>query len=111
MIFVKQGLTFLFFCASFGKRCERVLLPLGEGGAAERKPDRAQPQEKRRMRAGMRNMPALTRRFSLGFALSGSGASRRHPLPEGALHKKCWAVIDRPYSLGYATVGALYERP
>jgi len=30
---------------------------------------------------------------------------------EGALHKKCWAVIDRPYSLGFATVGALYERP
>jgi len=28
-----------------------------------------------------------------------------------ALHKKSWAVIDRPYSLGYATVGALYERP
>src|SRR5439155_18777920 len=29
----------------------------------------------------------------------------------GALHKKPWAVIDRPYSLGFATVGALYERP
>src|SRR6059058_5233743 len=29
----------------------------------------------------------------------------------GALHKKSWAVIDRPYSLGSATVGALYERP
>ena len=29
----------------------------------------------------------------------------------GALHKKSWAVIDRPYSLGCATVGALYERP
>jgi len=28
-----------------------------------------------------------------------------------ALHKKSWAVIDRPYSLGCATVGALYERP
>ena len=27
------------------------------------------------------------------------------------LHKKSWAVIDRPYSLGFATVGALYERP
>jgi len=26
-----------------------------------------------------------------------------------ALHKKSWAVIDRPYSLGCATVGALYE--
>src|SRR5438034_5341769 len=25
--------------------------------------------------------------------------------------KKSWAVIDRPYSLGCATVGALYERP
>ncbi len=24
---------------------------------------------------------------------------------------KSWAVIDRPYSLGRATVGALYERP
>src|SRR2546427_8721480 len=33
--------------------------------------------------------------------------SRRH----AALHKKPWAVIDRPYSLGFATVGALYERP
>jgi len=33
------------------------------------------------------------------------------PLPLGALHKKSWAVIDRPYSLGFATVGALYERP
>src|SRR5213594_4082018 len=30
---------------------------------------------------------------------------------ERALHKKSWAVIDRPYSLGSATVGALYERP
>src|SRR5207249_9415074 len=29
----------------------------------------------------------------------------------GALHKKSWAVIDRPYSLGFATVGTLYERP
>src|SRR5438874_2391725 len=28
-----------------------------------------------------------------------------------ALHKKSWAVIDRPYSLGCAIVGALYERP
>src|SRR5438445_26817 len=32
-------------------------------------------------------------------------------LRQGALHKKSWAVIDRPYSLGCATVGALYERP
>src|SRR5438128_2419810 len=31
--------------------------------------------------------------------------------PIAALHKKSWAVIDRPYSLGLATVGALYERP
>jgi hypothetical protein len=22
-----------------------------------------------------------------------------------------WAVIERPYSMGFATVGALYERP
>ena len=28
-----------------------------------------------------------------------------------ALHKKSWAVIDRPYKLESATVGALYERP
>ena len=29
-----------------------------------------------------------------------------------ALHKRSWAVIDRPYSLRFATVeGALYERP
>src|SRR5207244_13434845 len=27
------------------------------------------------------------------------------------LHKKSCAVIDRPYSLGCATVGPLYERP
>ena len=27
------------------------------------------------------------------------------------MHKKSWAVIDRPYSLGCTTVGALYERP
>ena len=27
------------------------------------------------------------------------------------MHKKSGAVIDRPYSLGFATVGALYERP
>jgi len=32
-------------------------------------------------------------------------------LAGSALHKKSWAVIDRPYSLGCATVGALYERP
>ena len=31
-------------------------------------------------------------------------------LAPAALHKKSWAVIDRPYSLGCATVGALYER-
>src|SRR5439155_14503952 len=37
--------------------------------------------------------------------------SREEPFPLGALHKKSWAVIDRPYSLGFATVGALYERP
>src|SRR5260370_9958152 len=28
-----------------------------------------------------------------------------------ALHKKSRAVIDRPYSLGFVTVEALYERP
>src|SRR5262249_19088899 len=28
-----------------------------------------------------------------------------------ALHKKSRAVIDRPYSLRFPTVGALYERP
>src|SRR5437870_1694456 len=33
------------------------------------------------------------------------------PQRRPALHKKSWAVIDRPYSLGFATVGALYERP
>src|SRR5436309_13083689 len=32
-------------------------------------------------------------------------------IPSVALHKKSWAVIDRPYSLGFAAVGALYERP
>src|SRR5256885_16120379 len=37
-------------------------------------------------------------------------SAREVPLPLGeALHKKSWAVIDRPYSLGCATVGALYE--
>src|SRR2546429_8466989 len=34
-----------------------------------------------------------------------------YAFPSSALHKKSWAVIDRPYSLGCATVGALYERP
>jgi hypothetical protein len=34
------------------------------------------------------------------------------PTPKDrALHKKSWAVMDRPYNLGFATVGALYERP
>ena len=27
------------------------------------------------------------------------------------MNKKSWAVIDRPYNVGFATVGALYERP
>src|SRR6266516_1256936 len=27
------------------------------------------------------------------------------------VNKKSWAVIDRPYNVGFATVGALYERP
>src|SRR5207247_9921777 len=27
------------------------------------------------------------------------------------VNKKSWAVIDRPYNMGFATVGALYERP
>src|SRR5439155_2049835 len=35
----------------------------------------------------------------------------QYSLIRPALHKKSWAVIDRPYSLGCATVGALYERP
>src|SRR5437773_10202256 len=35
----------------------------------------------------------------------------KRQLSDWALHKKSWAVIDRPYSLGCATVGALYERP
>src|SRR5947208_5107126 len=43
-------------------------------------------------------------------AFAALGASTP-PLQGGALHKKSWAVIDRPYSLGCATVGALYERP
>ncbi len=33
------------------------------------------------------------------------------PQEAQALHKKSRPVIDRPYSLGFATVGALYERP
>src|SRR5436190_15505179 len=39
------------------------------------------------------------------------GPWRKRALLSTALHKKSWAVIDRPYSLGCATVGALYERP
>src|SRR3989442_6280775 len=39
------------------------------------------------------------------------GRSRKRRPRRWALHKKSWAVIDRPYSLGFATVGALYERP
>src|SRR5438093_13310897 len=27
------------------------------------------------------------------------------------VNKKSWAVIDRPYNVRFATVGALYERP
>src|SRR5439155_11415865 len=38
-------------------------------------------------------------------------AEQVQPNMPRALHKKSWAVIDRPYSLGCATVGALYERP
>src|SRR5438132_4912387 len=39
------------------------------------------------------------------------GPWRKRALLSTALHKKSWAVIDHPYSLGCATVGALYERP
>src|SRR5438132_2460334 len=39
------------------------------------------------------------------------GPWRKRALLSTALDKKSWAVIDRPYSLGCATVGALYERP
>src|SRR5260370_10901503 len=42
----------------------------------------------------------------IGLALRGRLSPSR-----GALHKKSRAVIDRPYSLGFAPVGALYERP
>src|SRR5438093_12556092 len=38
-------------------------------------------------------------------------AEQVQPNMPRALHKKSWAVIDRPYSLACATVGALYERP
>src|SRR2546422_9983488 len=41
-------------------------------------------------------------------SLSGGGKMKRILT---VLHKKSWAVIDRPYSLACATVGALYERP
>src|SRR5207253_8262246 len=41
----------------------------------------------------------------------GDGLDSRLLTTGRALHKKSWAVIDRPYSLGCATVGALYERP
>src|SRR5438093_13600281 len=38
-------------------------------------------------------------------------AEQVQPNMPRALHKKSWAVIDRPYSLACATVRALYERP
>src|SRR5207253_6446803 len=41
----------------------------------------------------------------------GDGLDSRLLTTGRALHKKSWAVMDRPYSLGCATVGALYERP
>ena len=53
--------------------------------------------------------------FALPLELAGQGTAVGKELWvgsfRGALHKKSWAVIDRPYSLGCATVGALYERP
>src|SRR5213594_3909822 len=46
------------------------------------------------------------RRSSLSLPAEGK------PIPLlAALHIKFWALIERPYSLGSATVGALYERP
>src|SRR5437762_6312959 len=66
---------------------------------AKREPDRAKPQKKSEQ-AGWFSREPPRPRFR-------SGA----PPNLGALHKKSWAVIDRPYSLGCATVGALYERP
>src|SRR5438309_1995633 len=49
--------------------------------------------------------------FRSDHPVCASLCSAHPPLRGGALHKKSWAVIDRPYSLGCATVGALYERP
>src|SRR5262245_45092069 len=51
--------VFLWF-AGFANSSSKVLLHPGEGGAAKREPDRAKPQEKRRMRA----------RFAVAFVLS-----------------------------------------
>src|SRR5436309_3017244 len=51
------------------------------------------------------------RRLRAGAGETSHKMRKIHPLPLGALHKKSWAVIDRPYSLGFAAVGALYERP
>jgi hypothetical protein len=48
------------------------------------------------------------RAASKAFDLVGDnlGAAQKFWMPD-----KSWAVIDRPYSSGSATVGALYERP
>src|SRR5947199_1473738 len=39
------------------------------------------------------------------------GVAQDKDLAQELMHNKSWAVIDRPYSLGCATVGALYQRP
>ena len=51
--------------------------------------------------------PALTALFGARYAIERLGTGLRRE----ALHKKSWAVIDRPYSLGCATVRRSYERP
>jgi len=43
--------------------------------------------------------------------LTSSVCYSRRSIAPGALPNESWAVVDRPYSLGSLTVGALYERP
>src|SRR5215468_4634450 len=67
----------------------RVLLPPGEGGAAKREPDRAKPQEKRRMRAHM-PFPLLLRRF-LTFGRHSEIQAIRH------LRSLGYRIVTSPY--------------
>ncbi len=64
------------------------------------------------VRDGFSGQRAGTKIVRDRFSRQGYGIkNRRDGFSGQALHKKSWAVIDRPCSLRSATVGALYERP